>query len=60
MKKREQLATMLFCRSYLYYSDILTQEEASKVFKRIEKFQEKNKINITDKQVNSVKSTYKD
>ena len=60
MKKREQLATMLFCRSYLYYSDILTESEATKVFERIKKFQEKNRINISMEQINSIEITYKD
>lgn len=60
MKKREELAIMLFCRSYLYYSNILTEKEASKVFEKIRKFQDKNKINITHEQINSVSVKYND
>ena len=60
MKKREQIATMLFCRSYLYYSNILTEKEASKIFEKIKKYQEKHRINITIDQINSIEITYKD
>lgn len=58
--KRQELATMLFCRSYLYYSELLTEAEANKVFKRIRAFQDKHKIEITREQVDSVDATYKD
>lgn len=51
---------MLACRSFLYYSEILTGQEAKKVFDRIRKFQDKHKIAISEEQINSVDFTYKD
>lgn len=58
--KREKLAVMLFCRSYLYIADILTEAEAEKVFTRIKRFQDQHQIEITDEQLDSVEIIYKD
>lgn len=58
--KRKKLAIMLFCRSYLYYSDLLTEVEAKKVFKRIRSFQDKHKIAITQEQIDGVIVMYDD
>lgn len=59
-EKREKLAIMLFCRSYLYYSNLLTEVEAEKVFKRIRAFQDKHKIAVTQDQIESVHVMYDD
>lgn len=58
--QREKLAVMLMCRSYLYYSGILTESEAQKVFERIRKFQDQNKIDISHEQIVNVDFIYKD
>lgn len=58
--KREKLAVMLFCRSYLSIAGILTEAEAEKVFTRIKKFQDQHQIEITEDQIDSVDIIYKD
>lgn len=58
--RRKELAALLFCRSYLYYNDMLTEKEAESVFKRIRAFQDKHKIVISAEQINSVDINYRD
>lgn len=59
-ERRKELATLLFCRSYLYYNDVLTEKEAESIFKRIRAFQDKYKIAISAEQINSVDIKYQD
>lgn len=59
-ERRKELAALLFCRSYLYYNDMLTEKEAESVFKRIRAFQDKHKIVISAEQINSVDINYHD
>lgn len=59
-ERRKELATLLFCRSYLYYNDMLTAKEAELVFKRIRAFQDKHKIAISAEQIDSVDIKYQD
>lgn len=59
-ERRKELAALLFCRSYLYYNDMLTEKEAESVFKRIRAFQDKHKIVISAEQINSVDINYRD
>lgn len=59
-ERRKELATLLFCRSYLYYNDVLTEKEAESIFKRIRAFQDKYKIVISAEQINSVDIKYQD
>lgn len=58
--KREKLAIMLFCRSYLHIAGILIDGEADKVFARIRKYQDQNQIEITEEQLDSVEIIYQD
>lgn len=58
-ERREKLAILLFCRSYLYYSDMLTEAEARKVFNKIRAYQHKHTIAITREQIDSVEIKYK-
>lgn len=59
-ERRKELAALLFCRSYWYYNDMLTEKEAESVFKRIRAFQDKHKIVISAEQINSVDINYRD
>ena len=58
--KREKLATMMFCRSYLHIAGILTDAEEEKVLSRIKKYQDQHQIEITEEQLDSVEIIYKD
>lgn len=58
--KREKLAIMMFCRSYLHIADILTDAEEEKVLSRIKKYQDQHQIEITEDQIDSVDIIYKD
>lgn len=59
-ERRKELATLLFCRSYLYYNDMLTEKEAALILKRIRAFQDKYKIAISAEQIDSVGINYWD
>lgn len=55
---REVLAIASYCRSFLYYGNFLSESENDKVHDRIKKFQDKNKINISEEQINSIDVNY--
>ena len=55
-ERRKELATLLFCQSYLYYHDMLSSAES----KRISAFQDKHRIAITREQIDSVEIKYQD
>lgn len=55
---REVLAIANYCRSFLYYRDFISESENDKVHDRILKFQDKNKINISPEQIESVDVNY--
>lgn len=60
MEKRRLLAQLNFCRSLLYYFGMITDSENEKIRNRVSKWQDKNKIEISQKQLDSVDITYKD
>ena len=60
LQNRMTLAIASYCRSFLYYRNFITESENDKVHVRIKKFQDKNKINISEEQINSVDITYSD
>lgn len=60
MEKRKLLAQMSFCRSLLYYFDMITDRENERIHKRILKWQEKNNVKISSSQMDSVDITYND
>ena len=60
MEKRKLLAQMNFCRSLLYYFDMITDRENERIHKRILKWQEKNNVKISSSQMDSVDITYND
>lgn len=60
IEKRKSLAIANECRSFLFMYDFITDKENEKIFKRIKKFQDKNKIGISRKQLDSVEIIYND
>lgn len=60
MKKRRIVAIACACRSFLYLSDFITEAENDRIHERIRKWLNKNKVTISEKQINSVDFTYKD
>lgn len=60
MEKRRLLAQLNFCRSLLYYFDMITDRENERIHKRILKWQEKNNVKISSSQMDSVDITYND
>ena len=58
-ERRKELATLLFCQSYLYYHDMLSSAESKRVCKRISAFHE-HRIALTREQIDSVEIKYKD
>lgn len=60
MEKRRLLAQLNFCRSLLYYFDMITDRENERIHKRILKWQEKNDVKISSSQMDSVDITYND
>lgn len=59
-ERRKELATLLFCQSYLYYHDMLSSAGSKRVCKRISAFQDKHRIAITREQIDSVEIKYQD
>lgn len=57
---REKLAKSDFCRAYLHVQGFLTDAENEKVFQRIRKWQDKNKVGITEAQLLSIDMIYND
>ena len=59
-ERREMLAKADFCRTYLHIQGFLTDKENEKVFQRERKWQDKNKVGLTEAQIWSVDMTYND
>lgn len=57
---RQELAAVNFCREYLHINGFLTDTENGKVHKRICKYQDINRIEISSAQLMSVELTYDD
>lgn len=57
---RQDLAAVNFCRAYLRIRGFLTNTENEKVHKRISKYQDRNRIEISLAQLMSVKLAYDD
>jgi hypothetical protein len=59
MKKNDarlkmELAVMHECCNYLYIKDMISEAENDKIHKRIKKFQDKHKIEISEDELYSV------
>lgn len=59
-RKRENLAKANFCRTYLHIQGFLSEQENEKVHTRIKKWQDKNKVAISEEQLLSVDISYDD
>lgn len=57
---RQELAAANFCREYLCIHGFLTDTENDKVHKRIGKYQDRNRIEISYAQLMSVELRYDD
>lgn len=60
MNNRAKLAISDLCRTYLHLNGFLSDSENDKVFDRVRKWQDKNRVEITDAQLNSADFTYND
>lgn len=60
MENRRKLAIATFCRSYLKFHGFITLEESERIFSRILKWANKNKISISEEQLDSVDFVYDD
>ena len=59
-KLRENLAKADFCRRFLHIQGFLSAQENEKVHNRIMKWQDKNKVAISEEQLLSVDISYDD
>lgn len=60
MENRRKLAIATLCRAYLNIHGFITPEENKRVFNRILKWQDKNKVSISVAQLDSVDFVYDD
>jgi len=58
--KRSQLAKAVLCKEFLYMNSFTTDAENDKILNRIKKFQDKNKIEISEEQLYSANLIYND
>ena len=58
--KRSQLAKAVFCKDFLHINEFMTDAENDKILNRIMKFQDKNKIEISEAQLYSANLIYND
>ena len=58
--KRSQLAKAVLCKDFLHINSFMTDAENDKILNRIKKFQDKNKIEISEAQLDSANLTYND
>lgn len=57
---RRRLALMINARSILYFNNMITESENNRIHSKIMQFAEKNKIQISRAQIDSVNFTYDD
>ena len=58
--KRSQLAKAVLCKDFLHINLLTTDAENDKILNRIKKFQDKNKIEISEEQLDSANLIYND
>ena len=58
--KRSQLAKAVLCKDFLHINEFMTDAENDKILNRIKKFQDKNKIEILEAQLDSANLIYND
>lgn len=57
-QKKQYLASLSFCRSYLRMGGMLTDTVNKQIHEKIRKYQDKNKIEITSEELNKPKIVY--
>lgn len=57
---RKKLAIANLCRTYLHVQGFLTDVDSEKIYLRIMHWQDKNKVEITEAQLDSADFTYND
>lgn len=60
MNDREKLAIACYCRTFLYLNGFITEYDNRRIHERIKYWQNKNKIGITEAQLDSIEVTYDD
>ena len=58
--ERSQLAKAVLCKDFLHINEFMTDAENDKILNRIMKFQDKNKIEISEEQLYSANLIYND
>jgi hypothetical protein len=58
MANKEKLAMLNFCRTFLYLNGIISQSQSEKIHTRILAFQDKERIEITQEELDSVEMIY--
>ena len=58
--ERSQLAKAVLCKDFLHINEFMTDAENDKILNRIMKFQDKNKIEISEAQLYSADLIYND
>ena len=58
-EKKEYLAELNFCRSFLFIGGMLNDKENKNVHKKISSYQNKNRIEISKEEIDSVEIIYK-
>lgn len=59
-EKRRSLAISNFCKGWLYVNGFLTEKEYLNVHKKLLKYKNKHRIEISEAQLDSVSFTYDD
>lgn len=60
MGNRRKLAILVLCRSYLHVNGFITEAENRRIHNKIMKWQDKNKVSISEAQLDSVDFVYDD
>lgn len=60
MKNRKKLAIAILCRSYLHIHGFITDSENRRIHNKIMKWQNENKVSISEAQLDSADFIYDD
>lgn len=60
MKNRKKLAIAILCRAYLHIHGFIADSENERIHNKIMKWQDKNKVSISEAQLDSVDFIYDD
>ena len=60
MNNREKLAIAVFCKYFLYVNEFITFSNFKKIYDRLRDWQYKNKVKVTEAQLDSIDVIYDD